>query len=389
MKFDKIRVISHDNYEISGLCEKLEILFSSTGLFEELGSKKVRKILLKPNILGIYPPETATITHPNLVAAAAKVLKAKGYSVGVGDSSGMLIKNESILSSCGYDAIFKEGSASYENFDMEPFDRIRVNEKEVYITGVLGRYDYCISMPKFKTHHITTITCCIKNFYGIVPGVKKTHYHREFHKFRDFCLFMTGLYSVVRADYYLVDSILAMEGDGPAGGSPRKLDMLAVGRDGAKIDAYLLKLMGVEADKLEYYSNLRSLGLYSGIGPEDIEAEPDLEERFGNFQLPSSTALAALTSTLPQFVFNFLRIRPRIDGARCVRCRECERKCPVGAIVYGVKRMKILDHKCIACGCCKEVCSAEAIHMRPNLIMRVFGFLRGIYERARYKKRQS
>ena len=44
------------------------------------------QVLLKPNMLGAFPPSTGVTTHPEFVAAAGRIFKEEGARVAVGDS---------------------------------------------------------------------------------------------------------------------------------------------------------------------------------------------------------------------------------------------------------------------------------------------------------------
>jgi NADH:ubiquinone oxidoreductase subunit F (NADH-binding)/NAD-dependent dihydropyrimidine dehydrogenase PreA subunit/(2Fe-2S) ferredoxin len=52
----------------------------------------------------------------------------------------------------------------------------------------------------------------------------------------------------------------------------------------------------------------------------------------------------------------------RVEDPFCKMCGICVKKCPVGAIQGGPKKLaKIMDDKCVKCGVCIEVCPFDAI----------------------------
>jgi len=52
----------------------------------------------------------------------------------------------------------------------------------------------------------------------------------------------------------------------------------------------------------------------------------------------------------------------KVEDPFCKMCGLCVKKCPVGAIQGGAKKLaKIMDEKCVKCGVCIEVCPFDAI----------------------------
>jgi uncharacterized protein (DUF362 family)/Pyruvate/2-oxoacid:ferredoxin oxidoreductase delta subunit len=382
--------LNHTNYNFDELHQNITVLLEKSKLFEELEEKKVKSILLKQNLLGIYPSENGSITHPTFVEVIAKIFFNNGYEVGIGDSSASFFRMEKLYKENGYDSIFRNKYAKKENFEFEPFLEIALNNdkiKSIKIAGAFEKYDYYISLPKLKTHNISIITCALKNFYGIIPGVGKSHYHHIFHKLKDFNRFLVDIYEACRADFYIVDGILGMEGDGPSGGDPRYFNLLIAGRNGLKIDGYLLKMMGIDANQLDYFIYATKKNLYDEIQEEDFLLPFEYNAAFEDFKLPISVLLGQITNILPKFLFSFLRLYPAVDRKKCTLCKSCIKKCPQKALTAMKTRIKIDKHLCIACGCCKEVCQAEAIHMQGSTLMKIFESIRRLYENLRRKKR--
>ncbi|MCD6579727.1 DUF362 domain-containing protein [bacterium] len=374
MKND-IYIRFQNNYNISDLKKNMEILLNESGLWNILKEKNIKTILLKPNLLGKYNIASAVVTHPDLVYVIATILKEHGYEIGIGDSSASFFKMRFLFYDNGYGKIFDENLAKMENFEMKPFEKLDLNNKKVshiFIANAVKTYDFVISLPKLKTHNISIITCCMKNYYGIIPGVRKSHYHRVFHRFKDFNRFLVDIYEKIHADYYIIDGILGMEGDGPSGGYPRKFNLISAGENGLQMDAYFLFLMGVDAMKLDYFQYAKSKGCFHGSSFESVHTPFEKGYRFDNFKLPIAMKLSGITNILPGFLFDFLKIQPEIDADKCILCGKCVEKCPEDAMKLKNEKIVIDYSNCIACGCCKEVCPQEAIHMEQNKLMKFF-----------------
>jgi uncharacterized protein (DUF362 family) len=65
----------------------------------EVGNKTV---MVKPNMLGPYPPESHVNTHPSVIEALVESLRTRGATVVVGDNPGTQ----------GYGAVEKSGKVS-------------------------------------------------------------------------------------------------------------------------------------------------------------------------------------------------------------------------------------------------------------------------------------
>ena len=60
-------------------------------------------------------------------------------------------------------------------------------------------------------------------------------------------------------------------------------------------------------------------------------------------------------------------VRPLIDESSCIKCRTCEKFCPVEAITVSKEHpIKILWDYCKGCGICANECPKNCISMIPE-----------------------
>ena len=90
--------------------------------------------------------------------------------------------------------------------------------------------DFIIDIPKVKTHVMVGMTCAVKNLFGTVPGLSKAEFHMRFPAPEDFGSMLADLCEAVRPDMVVADGIVAMEGDGPASGTPYALGLILGGK---------------------------------------------------------------------------------------------------------------------------------------------------------------
>src|SRR4030066_382644 len=76
-----VLILDADYSRMDGVIENILQTFS----FSFAG----KRVVIKPNILGPYPPEKGVTTHPSLIQSLVKILKEKGAFCMVGDNPGL------------------------------------------------------------------------------------------------------------------------------------------------------------------------------------------------------------------------------------------------------------------------------------------------------------
>ncbi len=134
------------------------------------------RVLIKVNLLAKATPERAVTTHPEVVRALVRSVRAAGGLPMVGDSPGgpnTSAQIRSLHAATGMAAVCSEEEAELVLFDD---DAIRVANPSGTLYGAftVGRLvaeaDVLISVPKFKTHGFMMFTGAVKNLFGCIPG---------------------------------------------------------------------------------------------------------------------------------------------------------------------------------------------------------------------------
>jgi uncharacterized protein (DUF362 family) len=219
-----------------------------------------------------------------------------------------------------------------------------------------------INFPKLKTHALTTLTCAVKNLFGLQQGGTKAHHHVTVSNDPEaFSHLLLDLYTAIQPQVRLniVDAHIAMEGEGPAAGDPVPLGLIIAGDDAVALDLVASAVMGWKPQE-EVGTNY--LAKQRGIGPnslKDIEilGEP-IEKVKRVFKKPEIHSDGEM----------FINIRMPIhcDETKCRACGVCEKVCPAGAIqVLDIPEFEM--EKCIQCFCCVELCPYNALKaQRPD-----------------------
>jgi uncharacterized protein (DUF362 family)/NAD-dependent dihydropyrimidine dehydrogenase PreA subunit len=312
------------------------------------------------------PPERAIVTHPVFVEAVLDLLKQTGASITVGDDIQASAADGFRIS--GYRAMCERAGVELVNLKERGFVEVPCNGQRletVYLAKAVTEADVVINLPKLKTHSLTLLTGGVKNLYGTIPSGLRTRYHGENPRLEDFCQVLVDIFSVAKPALTIMDGIVSMEGEGPAGGKPRNLGVILASHDTVALDAVAGKIIGLDPTGVLTTRIARERGL--GVGDlRNIEIVGERIESAAspNFALPASAAgrfVDRLPRSLSQFFVRQLTIRPRVVIRNCVGCGACEQACPVGAIAVQNGKAEIDRSTCIQCMCCHEVCRYDAI----------------------------
>ena len=332
------------------------------------------KVLVKPNILMAKEPEAGITTHPEVVRSVIRLLKEQSCKVFVGDSPsvfGNQIGNlGEVYERTGISRICKE-----ELVELVMFDK-RLWQGKFPLTSYLKECDYFISIPKFKTHNLTTLTGAIKNLFGLVCGTYKIELHKNYFDASEFAKMIVDIYEVAKPDLTIVDAIVSMEGDGPAtAGTLKNTGFLVASVDCVAIDSILSVLMGLKPDEIltTREAALRGLGV-SDIAEIEILGEDLAKIKPDEFLLPSASIQKR---KIPKPILNIfkalVRYYPVIRHDRYTRCCACVKACPQMIISLKNNKMRFDYSRCIACFCCQEVCPSSAINVKKTILTKMLG----------------
>ena len=200
--------------------------------------KPSENLLLKVNLLAGDVPEKCVTTHPAVFRAVAEQFLAVGATVRYGDSpgfgsSGAAAKKAGITDEA---EALKLEAADFKD-GREVFFEEGSQNKKFFIANAVLDCDGLISLPKMKTHGLERFTGAVKNQFGCVVGMRKGEFHVKLPDATDFAKMLVDLNSYVKPRLYIMDGIIAMEGNGPRGGTPRPMNVLLFSTDPIALDA--------------------------------------------------------------------------------------------------------------------------------------------------------
>ncbi|TLM80076.1 MAG: DUF362 domain-containing protein [Actinobacteria bacterium] len=342
-------------------------------------------VLLKVNLLSRAAPERAVTTHPEVVRAVIREVVTAGGVPTVGDSPGG--PNTPALAARVFEASGIGAVCAAEGVRLTLFDEdvVRVQNPDGALFGAftIGRAvaeaDVVIDLPKLKTHGFMMYTGAVKNLFGCIPGLEKAQYHMKVPAREDFAEMLLDLMLACRPAAAIMDAVVAMEGKGPAGGTPRQVGAVMASTDLVALDVIASAMIGL--DPSEVYTNRAAAA--RGLGPahaRDVETVGadwcELAPR--GFALPARDVSAGMPAWLRDHLRRAATARPFLArAADCTRCGSCLRDCPVDAIEVGEGGPSFDHAKCIRCYCCQELCPPQAIDLKTPVLARIVSPRRG------------
>ena len=262
-------------------------------------AKGKNRIMLKPNLVAESPTYT---TKPTVVKALAKLMKNAGKEVLIGEGSAAAnsfnfkddityrTKRRDILDpmqqyvfdQLGYTELANSMNIPLINLHSGDMVDVELSNGLLYdkitINKSLADVDLLCSVPMMKTHVLATVTLGMKNLIGLYPGtvyysVRSWLHDRAAEKQSPGVAF--EILDMVRAnklDLTVIDASMAMEGDGPTGGSLVKMDLIIAGSNPLATDIVAAYVMGFEPSVIPTFVWAMKLGMK----PEKID---DIEIR--------------------------------------------------------------------------------------------------------------
>ena len=371
----RVAIVAQKDYGSPGLEAALRRVIGLAGF--DLAGARGKRVLLKPNMLGAYPPAMGVTSPPPLVAALVRLFQEAGATVAVGDSPNGFHPLEQVWETTGIGEVCRAAGAQGIRFESSGSVEVR----GVRIAKAVVEADLVVNLPKLKTHGLTFLTLGVKNLFGCVPGMRKSRIHRQAIERRRFAEALVAIAEAVRPALTIVDAVTAMEGDGPSAGKLVPLGALVAGVDVHAVDAACCRIVGLPSLELDTLAVAKERGLFDDGTPIDLVGDPVEAVAPASFAMPSTYTRKSLDSPFTRFVLRRIWeqswVLPAIHPGRCRRCGLCVGGCPVGAIVQTDERAApvVVKKKCIQCFCCHELCPHRAIDLRRSLAVRFVSWL--------------
>lgn len=390
-KIALIRVAEYDDAQIE---------YGLATAFHELGVAGLftagENILIKPNLLSPATPDRAVAPHPVVFNALIQQLSLSKVRLSYGDSPAMASPRSAARAS-GLAEVADRWAVPLADFskgqEIEWAEGVRLG-KTLIANGVLEAAGI-VNLCKLKTHALTGMTGAIKNLYGVIVGPRKAQLHVQFPDPFSFAKMLAELNQLVKPRLIVMDAVVAMEGNGPANGTPRQAGWILVGTDPVAIDTVGAVIMGFQPRELAVVTAAEAAGLGTAdtklIEAVVIDAASQTTKSFrsidslqpelvvAGFIRPhvANSLMTRMTKAGGPFLRKYILSRPVITGNLCTRCGQCVNACPVAPKALSQSGLQAVPQysydRCIRCYCCQEICPAGAISVEKSALGRLAG----------------
>lgn len=228
----------------------------------DLSSLAGKRILIKPNVGRIAPPESGYNTHPDAVAAIIDTFRKIGVaSIAIGESPIVGVDTFEAFKRAGFTEMAAKYNVELIDFNSKPPVKKQIPDPriltETKICQQIYDYDVLVSVPVTKTHMHTGVTLGIKNLKGCLYRHEKVRYHqleylKKTYPEKTLDSAISDLATVLMADMVVVDGYTGMEGLGPSGGEPVQSNFAVASFSAMGADVVACKLMGLDAEEVPH-----------------------------------------------------------------------------------------------------------------------------------------
>lgn len=267
----------------------------------EISKRNVRSILIKTNACFYWNSSTGQTTDLRVISGIIDWLRERygqDVSIRIGEADASVMKVNHAFEVLSYGELAQQQHVELINLSHgeKVEQEVSVGKRKITLSfskTVLGS-DMLVNVPKLKSHPITSMTCCLKNVYGMIYEPYKWQYHTYLDQA------IVAANKIARADLNVVDGVVAN------GKHPFRLGALLAGTDPVAVDAVAARIMGYEPSDISHVAlaEKERVGVSNGVTVvgEDIEGfrrvfpkrNVSLERRY----IPLLLSLLALYSRL-------------------------------------------------------------------------------------------
>lgn len=248
------------SYDLSVLRSSIEALLAPLGGMSAF-VKPGDRVLLKPNLLTGARPTKECVTRPEMVYCVAKLVQEAGGLPFLGDGPAFG-SARGVAKANGYLPLIEELKIPIVEFSGQRYKTVGDEFDHLLLSKEVMNADVVINLPKVKSHVQLTLTMGVKNLFGCVPGKMKAWWHMEAGKDADrFGQMLVETARTISPNLTILDGILGHEGNGPSGGEPRELGLLAASADVFALDRAIVAVLQVDPDRIPTVRMSKRLGL--------------------------------------------------------------------------------------------------------------------------------
>lgn len=233
-----------------------------------------KRVLIKVNFITVETWDTGATTDPIVIEAIINRLKNLPVQIFVVESDATMTNADKAFEVTGMKEMCKRNGVQCLNLrHMKDRVKIGIPNCETLQSITVPRIvteSAIISAAKLKTHMATKVTLGMKNMFGLLPDKFKGKYHAK-----GISKVIVDINTVLKPALTVIDGFVGMEGRGPSGGTPVKMDLIIAGKDVVATDATAARVMGFEPLEIAHIRRAYEKGLGSIDGIEILGSKLD------------------------------------------------------------------------------------------------------------------
>jgi len=221
-----------------------------------------KQILIKVNFITTETWDTGATTDPIVVEAIIQKLKRLSAKIIVVESDATMTNADKAFEITGMKEMCQRYGVECLNL-RHVKDKVKISVpngealKNITVPRLVTE-SAVISAAKLKTHMMTKVTLGMKNMFGLLPDKLKGKYHTK-----GINKVIVDINTVLKPAITVIDGFVGMEGRGPSGGLPVKMDLIIAGKEVVATDATAARVMGFEPLEISHIRRAHERGLGS------------------------------------------------------------------------------------------------------------------------------
>lgn len=246
-------------------------------------------VVIKPNVLLSFGPDSGILTHPAFVGGMVNALLASGLSpkeIVVAEGGGTEEGEQDmakIFAANGYTAELGPCGIELRDLNRDRYvvldDPQRRVLRHLYASRTILEAGTLLNVAKMKAHNFATITLSVKNMQGMLTPIQHRHlctpYPRHEHddgigldlrildKSGRFYHKLVDLTTALHPDLHIIEGIIGRDGTGFNRGKNIPLGIALAGHDPFAVDYVGASLMGFDPQSVGFLRAAAARGLWT------------------------------------------------------------------------------------------------------------------------------
>ena len=263
-----------------------------------LPKDKKAKILLKPNLNNDLNTLTGNSTDLRLIVSVIKSLQKRGYKnliLADGPNCGITHMKIDVFKRLSIDKLCERFNVRLVDLNFTPYKEVELTHGNIAKVSTLPfEVDFMINMPKLKTHIEAKLTLAVKNLLGCFRQLHKRKIHDNLVEN------IVRMNEIIKPNLHILDGLIAMEGNGPGDGIPKKVGMIFAAENPFLLDLVISRLFNYDWREIPYLKVAVKKGHIM-----------EKELLYTDALMPIGSLLKAKQNILSKILLHNLFVRPR------------------------------------------------------------------------------